>query len=627
MKKIEDRIKKIASKSLNLINVLKLFNILIKLDKEECLKYIKLYVLEYYHLTLDMPDDFYELIYNKIHSDDYITFFDILMKRDIYLLISYLKYNSEDISLLEEDITPLQYYNIPKRYINHIVEILMELEIKNNDGRLNDLIKDETIWLLKRIPHFTYQEYMNIAYKIYLSIGLDNGLELLNGKYGKIDYEKVYFLFLNLDVKDGLNKKYQEDFCKFLFENKKDYNNVIRQMLRGEFVELFLNFDYFYNNFNYFVDRLGIKLAKDKVKKLLNDRYLTYDATIPQITGDVLDDMLSSYHCKYEYLDVSEEEVYKKNFKAYNEFLKGKYKSSIPMIELVDNGEFNCEVLSLSDPRNLVLGYRSGNCFRINGDASILFHNFLKSEHMRLISISTMEHKDYAMMLVMRNGNVLIGQGIEVSKWVSSDIKGKKLYDVCRLVLKEMMDYMNSCGDEIVATIIGSSNENVSMYNNQILPFLVKPILDGDNNYYNGIYNYQCLLDVSEGKNLGDIKLYVPSIRYLDKRETVLRRYNGTYDLNYREIEKRLISLRFRRSHKEGNFEFYNTLLKHREVYTSCNIDWYITLFEDGTIDSFVDETDDRAMEEYNFELQNVRMNMLRKSRKKIIILIVRIIE
>ena len=110
------------------------------------------------------------------------------------------------------------------------------------------------------------------------------------------------------------------------------------------------------------------------------------------------------------------------------------------------------ELLSLSNPRNLTHGYRAGNCFRINGDASILFSQFLDSDHMRILSFSTQEHKDYAMVLLMRNGNTLIAQGIETSKWVPSELTGKKLYDVTKESLKQIMDYMNNNGDEIVVS-------------------------------------------------------------------------------------------------------------------------------------------------------------------------------
>ena len=87
-----------------------------------------------------------------------------------------------------------------------------------------------------------------------------------------------------------------------------------------------------------------------------------------------------------------------------------------------------------------------------------------------------------------------------------------------------MMEYANSNNDEIVATIIGSSNSNVSSYNNNILPFLVSPILESTNTFYNGIYNYQCLLDIMPSKTLYDIKLYKPEKRYLDERESIFTR-------------------------------------------------------------------------------------------------------
>ena len=618
MKNIENMIKEISLKKLNIVNTCRLFGIFSKLNKDDSVKYMKIFIKEYFLIEEDMPEDFYELLINKIDNNEYFALFKVLEKRDIYLLINYLRDSDEDVSKLYDVITPLQYYSIKKRDIKRIVDKLKILDNKLEDNKLDSFLENEGLWLLKRNPSRDDSEYEDVAYKIYLSIGFDNAMELLDGKYGVIDYEKGYYLFSRLNVKKGLEKRYQEYFLKFLFGNKKDYNNVVRQMLRGDFIELFLNFDYFYNNYDYFVDRLGIKMTKEKIGQLINDRFLTHSVVLPQITGDIYKDMLSSYYCKYDFLDVSEEEIYSKNMDIYNKYLRNKYQSSIPKINIIEIDGFKCEVLDLRDPRNLVMGYRSGNCFRINGEAGTLFNNFLKSEHMRLVSISTLEYKDYAMMLVMRNGNVLVSQGIEVSKYVSSDVKGEKLYNVCRIVLKEMMDYMNACGDLIVATIIGSSNENVSLYNKQILPFIVNPILDNKGNYYNGIYNYQCLLDLDDGKSLNDIKLGIPSKRYLDNREEILRRNRGMYDEKYREIEKRLIALRYLRINQEGNYDFYETLFNHKEIYICCNIDWYIILFDNYEIDSFlVNNGDERAICEYNRELQEV-YNFCNKSNRKI---------
>lgn len=606
---------------LKILDTLKLLSILIKIKKKNDIEYLKIFIKEYYSIDDNFPDSFYELISNRLNNNTQ-ELFNIIKLRNIYKLISYLIHNNKDINGLDNVITPFQYYMVPKKSINKIINYLKKLEIKSIDNDFDKKLNEEAIWLLKKNPNYSEQEYRLIAYKIILSIRLDNGLELLDGKYGEIDYEKIHFLFSKLNVKEEFSEFERETLYNLLFNNKKSFTNITRQMISGNFIELFLNFDYFYNNINYFINKLGTKMNKTKLRNLLNERYLAKNVLNPEITGDVLDDMLSSYYHKYDFLDVKEKEVIDKNIRIYNEFLKSKYKSSIPQIDNLEDDIYIYEILNLNDPRNLVLGYRAGNCFRINGDASLLFRNFLKSEHMRLVSISTPEYKDFAMMLVMRNGNVLIGQGIEVSKRAPKEIQGKKLYDVCRKVLKEMMEYMNECGDNVVATIIGSSNSNVSLYNNQVLPFLVNSILENNNNYYNGIYNYQCLLDISNGKNLSDIKLYTPNIRYYDKREQVLRRIKGKYtsDNTYMEIEKRLIYFRGIQFFKMDDIErlsFYENLLSHNEVYTACNKDWYITLFDDGQIDGFLLNDDERAKVEYEQELTNIKSYLGNKVKHK----------
>ena len=607
--KIKDKLEKISSKSLNIFNILRLYNIFMKIPKEDSIEYIKIFIDSYYCIDEALSDKFYELIRNKLYSDnDYKYLFDVISDKNIYLLISYLKNNNESINVIDNYLTPSQYFDVPKKYINRIIELLMMLEINNNNVYMDEKLTDNFTWLLKRTPTLSEDEYLEVAYKIYLSIGYDNAIELLSGKYGNVDYEKIYYMFSKLNVKQGLSSDLLEVFNEFIFEDKKDLNNNIRQMLNGRFSELFIDFDYFYNNFNMFVDRLGITMNKNKVKSLLEERYLSNNPILPEITGDISLDMISSYHHKYEFLDETDIKILKKNYSVYKEFLKNKFESSIPRIEILSNSDLSCEVLKLNDPRNLVMGYRSGNCFRINGDAQVLFKQFLASSHMRLISISSKEHKDIAMMLVMRNGNVLVSQGIEISNRDIGKISKKYIYDVCREAMKQLMNYMNSNGDEIVATVIGSSNSNVSDYNNQILPFIINPILDNVNNYYNGIDNYQCLLDLYQDKEIGDIKLYKPDIRYLDEREPIFKREVSDFNDvdNYRKVERRLIVLRFQKFLHDYQLN-YNWLLEKQEICTYCNTDWFITLFDDGEINSFISSKDKRANEEYNQNLELIK--------------------
>ncbi len=582
-------------KKRNLLSDLKLLKRLLQLKKSQSLTEIEDFVKDFYSVN-NMPTEFYELLLKKLSSKKVIT---IISTRNVYKLISHLKNNDEKTDEIEEYLSPQQYFLIPKKYINKLSKLLKEMP--ECDNELTKSISEEDLWKLRKRINKTEEEYQELAYKLYQIFGLENAMDFINQKFGAINYEQVHYLLKNIEP-NSITEEQLQIFKDYIFSNKKDFKNPLRQMLIGRFTELFINFDYFYNKLPYFIKKLGNNLKSEKIRLLLKERFLTTDPTTPELTAEIRDDMLSSYYHKYNALNVSPKEVLDKNTEVFRVKLKDKYKSSIPQIELSKTDEITPELLSLSDPRNLIHGYRAGNCFRINGEASILFSKFLDSEHMRILSFSTPEYKDYAMVLLMRNGNTLIAQGIETSKWVPLEIKGQKLYNATRTALKEIMDYMNQENDEIVATIIGATNENVTNYNQQYLPFLVGPIIENANNYYNGISNYQCLLDLAPTKSIYDIKPFIPTQRYFDAREEILSRKN-----NYpnQEIERRLIALRYQRCQTEEGFSFYHEISNHREYETTCNKDWYVTLFTDGEIDSFITNTDDeRAHREYQNQLK-----------------------
>lgn len=584
-------------KEKSLIRTLKYLKILLKIKQNPTIEKLKSFVESYYEIP-NMSQEFYELLLQQLDSKRIIK---IIMQGNIYALISNMKNNGEDVEEIERYLTAEDYFQIPKKRINKIINLLQQLP--QNKNILNELTKEDLQWKLRRRPTYQLKEYQEIAYKLYTCLGYENIIELLKQKYGNINYEQIYYLANNLENKI-LPKEEKEFIQNYLFGSKNDFNNPIRQMLSGRFIELFINFDYFYNNLSFFIDKIGTKLKSDKLKILLKERFLTFNPTVPEITGELKDDIISSFYHKYMSEQTPEEEIIDLNIELYTSKLRNKYMSSIPQIPLESTGEITPELLTLSNPRNLTHGYRSGNCFRPNGEAAILFSQFLESEHMRILSFSTPEYKDYAMVLLMRNGNTLIAQGIETSRWIPKELKGINLYNLTKSALKQIMDYMNLEGDEIVATIIGMTNENVSSYNNQILPFLVNPILENGNNYYNGISSYQCLLDTAQNKTIYDIKLYSPKHRYFDERENILVKSSNDFNPN---IEKRIIALRYQRTKTNDGFSFYQQIGSHHELQTICNKDWYITEFTDGTVDSFISDTKDpRAKEEFQKELEKV---------------------
>ena len=517
-----------------------------------------------------MNDTFYQLVLDRINKSD-LKFISVLRTCDIYQIINYLK----GIDTYIDDINPLEYFNIPIKYIKKIVEKLDQLVEVNT---LNYSLKDEPIILLVRKGHRTIKEVNTTAYKLYLSIGLDNTLELLNGYYGDVSYQTIFHMFNEINTSnDDLNSI----FVNFLFSNKKDDNNVMRKILGGKANGLFLNFSYFRDNLVKYVNILGENMTLSRVLLLLNDRYTSSDPFHPNITGDISSDMVSSYKNRYEYRTDSENDIKSTNINFYEENIMGNYISSIPDYMVID-GDLCCETISRNDPKLLVIGYRTNNCFRMNGDAFILFKKAIKCKHMRVLVISTKEKKDIAMVLLGRNGNVLIGQGIEISVSFRNKEYREKIYNIVKNFMKELMNEMNRNGDEIVATVIGNSNANVMEFNSSILPFRITPIIDNslNDNYYNGFNHYQYLLDLYDNKTLRDIKLYTPSKEYYGARKSVSY-FHGKY-LNI-EAEKIIFSISCRANTQISRI---TNLSKHDMVEIYYNDDWYVIVLDNGEIES-----------------------------------------
>ena len=593
-------------RKLNFLEVYKLRRIykqLLKVPKDD-IETSKIFIDGFYR-TSNLPDNLYRIFIYEVQGEDYEKIFSILLTRNIYDLICFLK-NEEPLKNIEELINPTDYFSLSNKQIKYIVEQIKQLGI-NNEIELKKKVSKKTQWILRRPCTHNEIESTKIAIKMYISIGLDNSIDLLKDKYGVVDYDIIYYLFNNLDTKD---KNYNEIFREFLFGNKKDPSNNMRLILEGELQELFINFDYFYNSLEYFIEKLGKELNRSKVLILLRERFLAPDIEYPEISGDILDDMISSYHNKYGIYE-SDSEIIDINLNAYTTKLKTKTKSSIIKTDIPKDGEYTFEILPLDDVRNLVMGYRSGNCFRINGDAFIFFKLFLNSPHMRILSISTEEYKDFGMVLLMRNGNTLIAQGIELSKRTPYRLTGEKLYNAVKKTIEHIMQQMNNDGDEIVASVIGLTNDNTKPYNDDVLPFRINPTMDDEHKDYDAIYTCQGLLSLQEGKSKEDIKAYTPTKYYYDD-STIYRRDINNYGSEYRKVEKILQSLRFARF-KTGNKDeirkFYLELPIKREIYTLCTLDWYITVYHDGTIDSFINSTNPREIEKYNLELEKARIS------------------
>ena len=580
--------------------------LLLKLSKEEQLRYLKEYCQRKYELTELLPDQFYESLLIKVKKDNSI----LIRKNDIYQIISKIKDIPEIDEYLKTQLTPFQYFEISKQKVFQL-KILLEKVLKEcKENNLDKMFEHEPVYLLAKHAYFTENECGVLAYKLYLTIGFENAKELLEQKYGEISFKTLYFLFnsietKNIKVQKG-NPMLKEEFVNFFFKNKNSRENTMHLFLDGYYKNIYLNFSYFYQNFEYLQEKLGTKMPRAKVESLLEERFKC--SLYPEISGDVISDFKSSFQNKYQFNMISEREIAKINYEFYEKNIKKQYISSIPQIIYKSKNEVIYEILPKNSPRNLVIGYRTNSCFRINGDASILFSKAMISKHYRVLSISTNKEKDIAMCLLARNGNVIIVQGIEISKSYQNMEMRTKIYEGVKETMQELMNIMNKEADEIIAILIGNSNKNVIDFSAEHLSFRLSPVKSMKEDlevYYDGFHFPQSVLVMNNQATLHDIKLYPPLNEYFDKREEILHwQVESSQNYLYNRIQKRLAVISFKAGVQLKRIIAHSSH-KEKEIY--CNKDWYIIVFEDGTIESACLDYDFRAKEEYSIILKQIQ--------------------
>ncbi len=572
---------------------------LYSLPEHERISYLLQFLARYYHYDDDLPFSFYQFCYHEIiknHSS-------ILDKENIFQVIDEYKGVSFYQNKLDEIITPKQYLDVSIKHIKKLENMICEKLHTCPQNNLDQLYQEEDLYKLSRLPYFLESECLILAYKLYFSIGFVHSLDLLQNRFGEISFTSLYYLFYSIDVKE--NQGLSKELSDFLFGKKND-NGVMKFILHGQSKELYLNFSYFCQQFSYYYQELQGNLSKRKVEALLQDRFLSYNPIYPDIRRDLVEDMIASFKNK-NLASYSEQEIMNFYFRYFENNMKSLQFSSIPQIH-VENDGFFADVLALNDPKIFVMGYRANNCFRLDGDASILFSKAVKNKNFRVVSISSGKDRDIAMMLVARNGNVLIGQGIEISKSYQDYENRKKIYQICVKLLNELMLKMNSLNDEIVLNVIGCSNRNVTDFNSDVLSFRVSPFFEGNlfQEFYNGFQFPQCLVSKKSNISFHEIKLFDANQKYFDDREEVICLKSDDYGFKRNLVQQRIMAISYFAGTQKRRLEMQSSHVV-KEIY--CNKDWYLIVFADGTLDGAYLKNDFRAKEEYELFLEKVSIN------------------
>ncbi len=497
-----------------------------------------------------------------------------------FAIINYLNsgiINPEIDKILEKQITICQYQKINIKHINKIFFLL-----KNN---------------FVKSAYFNEKKASVLTYKLYMILGYENAIDLLNYKFGVIDFLTLNDLFytcnvLNVGIENStplLNREY----INFLIGDKKDSNATLRRILRGELRLIKKEFANIYNNFKRFQNAIGQKIHLNQLFPLIIDSPILLLPDEYKLTRDILSNIIKSHKSldvapMLENIQVDEKECIMEACDFYHQALEKRLSSSIPRVYGKTDDDYSYEVIKLDDPIIMTLGYQTGCCFRLNGKYD-LSKDFLKycseSPHGRVIIIKNENEEICGMIPVIRNGNVINGNSIEKNSR-GNDYKIYKALQAAFRQIIEMSAYYEE--NPIIAGLVTNLNNNC--FSKREVKSRILPIRDTYfyTNYEEKTYIVMSVENVSEQ----DFKFYTPDASYYDERPDILVHYHNVTDkANKEKIDNRINSINYK-------LNINNNFSTNYATYIVCSEDWYLILNWQGITGRYLDK-DPRAKKEF----------------------------
>lgn len=572
-------------KHCNYIRLLELQTIISIVDDETAEELIKIFFKEVLHFDFEVDKKYLDsMIYLfRKESDKTSELYDVT-KSNQFAVINYLNTGNIDNSIsnqLEKHITSYQYQ-------------------KTNNKKINKIIK----LFNSKFPNWKSTFF---CYKMYYILGYDNTIELLNGKYGKIDDITLITLFFECDVKnvdfdDSNEPIVNKDFISFLIGDKKDENNNIRRILRGE-IDLLLNeFHNLYNNIDFYQKKIGSKLHLNSVITLLKENPYSLAPHEYKLSKELIKNVISSAaQLDESKVDKAIKERYiKEACNFYHDNLENRVVSTIPRVIGKTEDLYSYEVLRLNDPLIMTLGYVTGCCFRLTGESKEFLKYCSESPYARVIVIRNQNNEICSMIPIIRNGNVIVGNSIE------SNSKGdnNKIYDALKAAFDHIISVSYENEEEpIIAGLVTNLHKNC--YSNTPIGKNIFPIRDKD--FYTNYNKKTFIVSKIKDKTEKDIKLYHPKTLYYDERPRIIVSSYSTKNLNDKdEAENRVKSIKYRLNEPEVEYEPYS-------YYTICNEDWYLKVCFNGVQGKYLD-ADPRAEEEFNIVKEYLEGKITRRN-------------
>ena len=565
-----------ALETFNYIKLVELQTIICSVDDNTAENLMQLFFKKILHFEFEVEPKYLRIMtYMFRRLSETTSQIYAITKQNNYNIIGYL--NTGDLD-----------NNTAKQFEGHIT---CDQYQKTNTKRINKIIK----LCSEKFPN---DYVVLLCYKMYYILGYDNTIELLNGKFGKIyDIRTLLRIFDYCDVTKVTFKKVNnsnepctdDNLIQFLIGDKKDDNTTIKRMLRGEIDLLVEEFGTLYNNLERIQNNIGTKLHLNKVLAVLKENPYHLLPNEYKFTKDIVADIINSFEVKGKEA-VQTEEGYteeragyvKKACEFYHTYLENRVVSTIPRVVGKTEENYSYEVLRLNDPTILTLGYKTGCCFRLDGQSKEFLQYCSESPYARVIVIRNEYNEICSMIPIIRNGNIVAGNSIE------SNSKGEspKIY----AALKEAFDDIIKVSSEheedpIIAGLV------TNLHNNCYATTACKSVMPiRDKDFYTNYDKKTFIVSKQREKTFKDFRFFHPRTFYYDERPRIM--VTSDYNTNLTEkdeADNRIKAIKYRLNIPDSYYRYYG--------YEICNEDWYVSLNYFHTSFEIIDN-DPRARQE-----------------------------
>ena len=159
-KNLKTRILKLCKERLSIYDKQELYILLLRLPYDD-ITFVKLFLDNYYKVN-ELPREFYKMFIYNLHSNRYNELYHIVLNRNIYELIDFLKGDKNNIN--STDISPNDYFSFSNKQVRNIFNMIKNIEVKDDSLELKKIILKNPHWLFQPTlpPYIHYLYYVQI---------------------------------------------------------------------------------------------------------------------------------------------------------------------------------------------------------------------------------------------------------------------------------------------------------------------------------------------------------------------------------------------------------------------------------------------------------------------------------